>query len=122
MTDGRRGIEPEVVYDLCGLVDYQPGSIASRMLVFKKAGTITLFAFDEGEGLPEHTAPYDAVLTVLEGTARVTIRNRAYTLGPGQVIVLPASVPHAVQAVTRFRMELVMIHEREEGRTQSDLR
>ena len=111
MADSRRELEKEVVWDLAELVDYQPGSIASRMLVFKHAGTITLFAFDEGEGLPEHTAPYDAIVTVLEGTARVTIRDKEFTLKTGQVIVMPASIPHAVHAVSRFKMQLVMIHE-----------
>lgn len=111
MTEPRRGLDTEVVRDLVGLVDYQPGSIASRMLVFKHAGTITLFAFDEDTGLPEHTAPYDAIVTVLEGKARVTIRENDFTLHEGQVIIMPASVPHAVHAVTRFKMQLVMIHE-----------
>ncbi len=111
MPEPRRGLEKEVVWDLAGLVDYQPGSIASRMLVFKHTGTITLFAFDEATGLPEHTAPYDAIVTVLEGTARVTIGEKEFTLVAGQVIIMPASVPHAVHAVTRFKMQLVMIHE-----------
>jgi len=111
MVDARRALEKEQVQPLAGLVDYQEGTVASRMLVFKKAGTITLFAFDEGEGLPEHTAPYDAIATVLEGTARVTIRDREFTLREGELIIMPANVPHAVYATTRFKMQLVMIHE-----------
>ena len=92
-------------------VDYQPGAVVSRMLVFKRTGTITLFAFDEGQGLSEHTAPYDAIVTVLEGAARVTIRDKEFALAEGELIVMPANVPHAVYATTRFKMELVMIHE-----------
>jgi quercetin dioxygenase-like cupin family protein len=93
------------------LVAYQPGSIVSRMLAYKKSGTITLFAFDEGEGLSEHTAPYDAVLTVLDGEAAVTIAGAEHRLKAGELIIMPASVPHAVHAVTRFKMMLTMIHE-----------
>ncbi len=111
MTDNERGLAPGRAVPLLGLVDYQPGAVVSRMIVFKRAGTITLFAFDEGEGLSEHTAPYDAIATVLEGTARVTIGGEESDVGAGEVIVMPAKVPHALHAVTRFRMELVMIHE-----------
>jgi quercetin dioxygenase-like cupin family protein len=111
MADPRQGIEPGQVIPLRGLVDYQPGAVVSRMLVFKPTGTITLFAFDEGQGLSEHTAPYDAIVTVLEGAARVTIRDEEFALAEGDLIIMPANVPHAVYATTRFKMELVMIHE-----------
>ena len=111
MNEPQRGLEPGRVSSLRGLVEYQPGAVVSRMLVFKRSGTITLFAFDEGQGLSEHTAPYDAIATVLEGRARVTIRGQEFDLGEGEVIVMPANVPHAVHAATRFKMELVMIHE-----------
>lgn len=111
MADPQRGLEAGQVVALRGLVDYQPGAVVSRMLVFKPTGTITLFAFDEGQGLSEHTAPYDAIVTVLEGAARVTIRGQEFALAEGELIVMPANVPHAVFATTRFKMELVMIHE-----------
>jgi quercetin dioxygenase-like cupin family protein len=111
MADTRRELEQEQVHPLRELVEYQTGAVSSRMLVFKRSGTITLFAFDEGEELPEHTAPYDAILTVLEGTARVTIRGREFSLSEGELIIMPANIPHAVFASTRFKMELVMIHE-----------
>ena len=111
MADPQRGLETEQVVSLRELVGYQPGTVVSRMLVFKRTGTITLFAFDEGEGLSEHTAPYDAIVTVLEGTARVTIRDQEFALGEGELIIMPANVPHAVYATSRFKMELVMIHE-----------
>ncbi len=111
MADQQKGLEAERVVPLRGLVDYQPGAVVSRMLVFKRSGTITLFAFDEGQGLSEHTAPYDAIATVLEGAARATVRGREFELAEGDLIIMPANVPHAVYATTRFKMELVMIHE-----------
>ena len=111
MADPQQGLEAGQVVPLRELVDYQPGAVVSRMLVFKRTGTITLFAFDEGQGLSEHTVPYDAIVTVIEGAARVTIREKEFVLTAGDLIIMPASVPHAVYATTRFKMELVMIHE-----------
>lgn len=111
MADPERGLEAGRVVSLRGLVDYQSGAVVSRMLVFKRTGTITLFAFDKGQGLSEHTAPYDAILTVLEGTARVTIREEEFDLGEGELIIMPANVPHAVYATSPFKMELTMVHE-----------
>jgi quercetin dioxygenase-like cupin family protein len=93
------------------LVQYQEGTVASRMVVFKKAGTITLFAFDAGEGLSEHSAPYDAILTVTDGEADVSIEGRPFTVKTGGMIILPANKPHAVQARQRFKMTLTMIRE-----------
>jgi quercetin dioxygenase-like cupin family protein len=98
------------VLDLPGMVSCQPGAIVSKMLVYKKSGTITLFAFDAGEGLSEHTAPYDAILLVLGGEAEVTIAETVFPLVPGQLIIMPANVPHAVHAKTPFKMMLTMIH------------
>jgi quercetin dioxygenase-like cupin family protein len=98
------------VFDPRDLMSYQPGSVVSRMLVYKKAGTITLFSFSEGEGLSEHTAPYDAVVMALDGTATITLGGSPHQLGPGEMIIMPADVPHAVQAATDFTMMLVMIH------------
>ena len=93
------------------LVRYQEGTIASRMIVFKKAGTITLFAFDEGEGLSEHSAPYDAILTVTEGEAEISLEGVSSTVEAGEMIILPANRPHAVMAKKRFKMTLTMIRE-----------
>jgi len=93
------------------LVQYQDGTVASRMIVFKKAGTITLFAFDAGEGLSEHSAPFDAVLTVTDGIAEVAIAGEWFTVKSGEMIILPASKPHAISAKERFRMTLTMIRE-----------
>ena len=94
-----------------GLLQYQDGTVASRMIVFKKAGTITLFAFDAGEGLSEHSAPYDAILTVTDGVAEVSIAGTPSTVNAGEMIILPANIPHAVQARQRFKMTLTMIRE-----------
>ncbi len=93
------------------LIAYQSGSIASRMIVFKKAGTITLFAFDAGEELAEHSAPYDAILAVTDGEAEVQIDGAPFTVRQGEMIILPANKPHAVHAAQRFRMILTMIRE-----------
>jgi quercetin dioxygenase-like cupin family protein len=100
----------ERAIDLQEFVAYQQGSVVSRMLVYTKSGTITLFAFDGGEGLSEHTAPYDAVLQVLDGEALITIAGTEFRLNAGDLIIMPANKPHAVQAVTRFKMMLTMIH------------
>jgi quercetin dioxygenase-like cupin family protein len=99
------------VLRLKDLVAYQEGSVVSRMLAYKKSGTVTLFAFDAGEGLSEHTAPYDAMLQVLEGEALVTIEKEQFSLGEGELIIMPAGIPHAVHADRRFKMMLTMIHE-----------
>lgn len=93
------------------LVKYQDGTVASRMLVFKKTGTITLFAFDAGEGLSEHSAPFDAVLEVTDGAAEVTIGGKPFPVKSGEMIILPANIPHALKAKQRFKMTLTMIRE-----------
>jgi len=99
------------VLSLKDLTSYQEGTVASRMLVNKKAGTITIFSFDEGEGLSEHTAPYDALVTILDGEAAIWTGGRSFQVKEGDSIVLPAGVPHAMSAVKRFKMLLTMIRE-----------
>ena len=94
---------------LLGLVEYSEDSIVSKTILNKSVGTITLFAFDRGQALSEHTAPYDAVVQVLDGTARITIGAEDKTVTQGQIIVMPANVPHAVGAESRFKMLLTMI-------------
>jgi quercetin dioxygenase-like cupin family protein len=94
---------------LTGLVDYAPGSIVSRTLVENDAGTVTLFAFDEGQALSEHTAPFEAMVQVLDGRVELTIGGRQVPAEPGQVVVMPADVPHAVRASGRFKMLLTML-------------
>jgi len=98
------------VFEPKNLIAYQDGSIVSRMLIYKPSGTITLFAFDEGEGLSEHTAPYDAIVMVIEGEVDISIAGTAFHLTTGQMIIMPANIPHAVEAKQRFKMMLTMIH------------
>jgi quercetin dioxygenase-like cupin family protein len=95
--------------DLADLAAYQEGSVVSRTLVDKKVGTVTVFAFAEGEGLSEHTAPYDAFVQVVDGTAEVTIAGAVHDVHAGQMIIMPANLPHALRAHQRFKMLLVMI-------------
>ena len=99
----------EKIINLEQSVAYQPDAVVSRTLVDKKAGTVTLFAFDEGQGLSEHTAPFDALLQVLDGEAEVAISGEAVTVKQGEMIVMPAGEPHALRAIKRFKMLLVMI-------------
>ena len=94
---------------LLDLVDYQEGSIVSREIIKNERGTITLFAFDKGQGLSEHTAPFDALVYNFDGTAEVAIEGKPQLLGTGQVVIMPANKPHALKAVERFKMLLVMI-------------
>ena len=91
------------------LIDYQEGSVVSRTVIDKKTGTVTLFAFAEGQGLSEHTAPFDALVQVVDGEAEVTISGKAHLLKAGQMIIMPAQKPHALKAVVRFKMLLTMI-------------
>lgn len=93
------------------LVQYQPGTVVSRTLIKKPAGTVTLFAFDAGEGLSEHTAPYDALVFLLEGEAEIVIGGAPHRVRGGQMLGLPAGVPHALRAVEPFKMVLVMVRE-----------
>ena len=101
------------VLTLKDLVDYQDSTVASRMIVNTKAGSITLFSFDEDEGLSEHTAPYDAVVTILDGECEVWVQGVTYQMKEGDTIIFPAGVPHALSAITRFKMSLTMIRENE---------
>ncbi len=94
---------------LTDLTDYQEGSVVSREIISKKTGTITLFAFDEGQGLSEHTAPFDAVVCLLDGEAEITISGKSFRLKEGEMIIMPANQPHALVAVKNFKMLLIMI-------------
>jgi len=91
------------------LVDYQEGSIVSRTLIDKSSGTITLFAFDKGQGLSEHTAPFDAMVYIFDGEAEVTISGKPVQVKQGEMIIMPANEPHALKAIVRFKMMLTMI-------------
>ena len=94
---------------LAGLVNYQDGAVVSREIVSQPTGTVTAFAFDAGEQLSEHTAPFDAMVIDLDGEGDITIGGKVNRLKPGEMIIMPAAVPHALKAVTRFKMLLVMI-------------
>ncbi|MFH1227137.1 MAG: cupin domain-containing protein [Planctomycetota bacterium] len=94
---------------LNALLNYQTGAVVSRAIITKPAGTVTIFAFDKGQGLSEHTAPFDALVYILDGTVRITISDRPFRLGKGQMIILPANKTHALKSITRFKMLLVMI-------------
>lgn len=97
------------VKQLSELLQYQDGSIVSRVLLKNKGGTATLFAFAEGEGLSEHTAPFDALVVALDGEASIQIADETFTVQKGETIMLPANRPHAVRATSRFKMLLIMI-------------
>jgi quercetin dioxygenase-like cupin family protein len=97
------------VANLGGMVDYQTGSVVSRTLIDKPAGTLTLFAFDAGQGLSEHTAPFDALVYLLNGIAEVTISGEPLRLQQGEMVIMPANEPHALKAIHRIKMLLVMI-------------
>jgi quercetin dioxygenase-like cupin family protein len=94
---------------LADMVQYQKGSVVSRALVSKKAGTVTLFAFDKDQALSEHTAPYDALVHLLDGAAEVTISGKPFNLRQGEAILMPAGEPHALKATKSFKMVLTMI-------------
>ena len=94
---------------LADLVGYQEGAVVSRQITKSDAGNVTLFAFDLGQELSEHTTPYDALVHVLEGQAEVRIGGKPFVLVPGDIIIMPANVPHALKAVSRFKMLLTMI-------------
>ena len=91
------------------LLDYQEGSVVSRTIINKKTGTVTLFAFDEGQGLSEHTAPFDALVYLIDGEAEITISGKPLHLKKGEMVIMPANEPHALKAVKRFKMILTMI-------------
>jgi len=95
--------------ELVGMVEYQPGSIVSRTVIDKPSGTLTLFAFDKGQGLSEHTAPYDALVHLLDGEAEISISGNPHPVKKGEIIIMPANAPHALRALNRFKMMLVMI-------------
>ena len=97
------------VIELAKLVDYQDGTIVSKTIINKEAGTVTLFAFDEGQGLSEHTAPFDAIVYIIDGEAEVLISGKPFHPKEGDMIIMPANKPHALKAVKKFKMLLVMV-------------
>lgn len=103
-------VAPEVL-SVADLVQYQPATVVSRTLVKKPTGTVTVFAFDANEGLSEHTAPFDALVFVIDGEAEISIAGTPYRVHAGEMLRLPANRPHALRAVQRFKMVLIMIRE-----------
>jgi quercetin dioxygenase-like cupin family protein len=102
-------IEISTQFTLTESIEYAANSVVSKTIIKKPTGTITLFAFDKGEGLSEHTAPFEAVVQILDGVAEITIAGALYTLNAGQCIILPANIPHALRAAEKFKMMLTMI-------------
>ena len=94
---------------LVDMVDYQKEAVVSKTIIEKKTGTVTLFSFDQGQGLSEHTAPFDALVQVLAGEVEITISGKPYNLKQGDIIIMPAKEPHALKAVKSFKMLLTMI-------------
>ena len=97
------------VLNLNDLVSYQTGSVVSRTLIDKSVGTVTVFAFDHGQGLSEHTAPFDALVQIIDGTADITIDGSLHTVKEGEMIIMPANRPHSLKANPQFKMLLTMI-------------
>jgi quercetin dioxygenase-like cupin family protein len=100
---------PAVARSSLGFAGYQEGAIVSRVLLKRSGGTITFFAFDAGQGLSEHTAPFDAIAHVLEGEADIVIAGATVHVSQGEMVLMPANQPHAVSAQTRFKMILTML-------------
>jgi|ERR1051326_9102354 quercetin dioxygenase-like cupin family protein len=104
-----KGLPGSQVAKAMDLVSYQDGAVVSREIVKKPTGSVTLFAFDKGQGLSEHTAPFDALVQVVEGAAEITISGQPHRLQGGEMILMPAQRPHALKALKRFKMILTMI-------------
>lgn len=98
-----------VVLNLSEMVSYQDGSVVSKEIIKKQAGTITLFAFDKGQGLSEHTAPFDALVNIIDGQAEVTISGKPFVVKEGEMIIIPANKSHSLKALRKFKMLLVMV-------------
>lgn len=97
------------VNSISALINYQDGAVVSRTILKKSTGTVTVFSFDKGEGLSEHTAPFDAIAYIIEGDAEITISGKPFNLKSGEMIIMPANEPHALKATEKFKMMLVMI-------------
>ncbi len=95
--------------NLESLMDYQTDSVVSKTIIGKKAGTVTMFAFDKDQGLSEHTAPYDAMVYMVDGEAQITISGKAIIVKKGEMVILPANEPHALEALSKYKMLLIMI-------------
>jgi len=109
MTDREPVLPVSTAVHLAGFIDYAGGSVVSKTLVDKKIGTVTLFSFDQGQGLSEHTAPFDAIVQIIDGEAEIMIDNASHAVKAGEMILMPANHPHSLRAEKRFKMLLTMI-------------
>jgi quercetin dioxygenase-like cupin family protein len=109
MASTETAVLNEQVFSIADLVMYQLGAVVSREIMHKDTGTVTVFAFDQGQGLSEHTAPFDALVQVLDGRVQIKIAGAPHDLKAGDMIIMPANKPHGLQALTRMKMMLVMI-------------
>jgi len=107
--EGKVKIEPAAAHELKSLIDYSAGAVVSRELIRNDAGTITLFAFDEGEGISEHTSPYDAVVQILDGAGVLIIGGKEVKAKAGELVIMPRQVPHGLMAEKRFKMLLTLV-------------
>ncbi len=105
-------LTPAQAYNVAELTDYADGAVVSRTLADNESGTVTLFAFDAGQGLSEHTAPFDALVHVVDGTAELTIGGEDVRASAGQIVLMPANIPHALKATEPFKMILIMLRSR----------
>ncbi|MDH2902143.1 MAG: cupin domain-containing protein [archaeon] len=103
------GLKSAEAIDIAELLSYQDGAIVSKTLNNTNCGTITLFAFDQGQGLSEHTSPFNAFVQILDGNAEITVSGRRFRANEGQIVILPANQPHALNALSKFKMLLIMI-------------
>lgn len=99
-------------FNVADVVEYASQSVVSKQVLKKESGNVTLFAFDKGEGLSEHTAPFDAIVNIIDGEAEIKIGGKPHVLKTGEAIIMPANIPHALKAVEKFKMMLVMIKEK----------
>lgn len=104
-------MKEQKVLKIADMLEYQEDAVVSSEIIKNSAGTVTLFAFDRGQGLSEHTAPFDALVHVVDGSAEVHISGERYAVGSGEIIIMPAGKPHSINAVERFKMLLVMVKE-----------
>lgn len=107
--EGKAEAEKGVPFSLADTVSYADGSVVSKTLLKKDVGNITLFSFDSGQGLTEHTSPFDAVVYIMDGEAEITIGGKAQIVTAGEMIIMPANISHGLQAIKRFKMLLIMI-------------
>ena len=106
---GKQSFEPAKKYNIQSSIEISEGGIVSKQVIKQKGGNVTLFAFDQGQGLSEHTAPFDALAHIIEGSAEVTIDGEKHLVNGGEMILMPANIPHALHAVEPFKMCLIML-------------